>query len=159
MIILRLLTDLIELSLLSICDHSWIFCLFICVSLSFFYRYTVPLRRPSASLDFLHSLTPPDYTFRISLCSVQDTTPNGVLSQCGCCLTLTLITSIGIWQGAGATKSWYSLVSLSCSSRISLCIRSNSDSGGCAIRIIHFSVFPRLKGGSYEINDCLCVCL
>ena len=39
-------------------------------------------------------------------CSVQDTTPEGILSSCGCFLTLTLTTSIGIWHSAGATKSW-----------------------------------------------------
>ena len=36
--------------------------------------------------------------------TVQDTTPEGVLSQCWCSLTLTLTTSIGIWDGAGVTK-------------------------------------------------------
>ena len=63
----------------------------------------------------------------------------GVLSSCGCSLTLTLTTSIGIWHDAGATKCWSSVVSLSCSSRISLYMRSNYDSGGWATRIIHFS--------------------
>ena len=36
--------------------------------------------------------------------TVQDTTREGVLSQCWCSLILTLTTSIGIWHGAGATK-------------------------------------------------------
>ena len=50
--------------------------------------------------------------FTLSLCllclclssTVQDTTAGGVLSSCGCSLTLTLTTSMGIWDGAGATK-------------------------------------------------------
>ena len=71
--------------------------------------------------------------------TIQDTNPEGILSSCGCSLTLTLTTSIGIWHDAGATKSWSSLVSLSCSYRIYLGIRSNYDSGGWATRIIHFS--------------------
>ena len=69
---------------------------------------------------FLHSLTLPHYTFRISLRSVQDTTPEGVLSSCGRPLTLTLNTSIGIWHGAGATKSWSSVLSMFCSWLISV---------------------------------------
>ena len=32
--------------------------------------------------------------------------PEGVLSSCGCSLTLTFTTSISICHGAGATKSW-----------------------------------------------------
>ena len=74
-IILPLLTDLIERSLLSICDDSWIFCLFIYASLSLLHSSTPPFRRPSASTDFLHSLTPPHYAYRISLRSAQGTTP------------------------------------------------------------------------------------
>ena len=58
----------------------------------------------------------------------KHTTPEGVLSLCGCSLPLTLTTSIGIWYSAGATTSWSTAVSMSCSSRISLCIRSNYDS-------------------------------
>ena len=46
----------------------------------------------------------------------------------------------GIWHSAGATRSWCSLVSFSCSWRISLCIRLNYDSGGWATRIIHFNL-------------------
>ena len=38
--------------------------------------------------------------------AVQGTTPEDVLSSCGCSLTLTLTTSIGIWRSAGATRSW-----------------------------------------------------
>ena len=60
---------------------------------------TAPVGRPSASLEFLHSLS-------FSTRSVQDTIPESVLSSCGCFLTLTLTTSIGIWHSAGATKSW-----------------------------------------------------
>ena len=65
--------------------------------------------------------------------------PTVSLSQCWCSLILTLTTSIGIWHGAGATTSWSSVVSLSCSCRISLCVQSNWDSGGWATGIIHFS--------------------
>ena len=72
--------------------------------------------------------------------SVQDTSPEGMLSSCGCSLTLTLTTSTGIWHDAGATKSWSSVESLTCSCRISLCVRSNDDSGGWATRIIPFSL-------------------
>ena len=91
--------------------------------------------------------------------SVQDTTSEGVPSSCGCSLALTVITLIGIWHsadvtkgvtspaahrgiwhGAGATKSWFLVLSLSCFCRISLCIRSNYDSGGWATRTIYFSL-------------------
>ena len=81
---------------------------------------------------FIHSLSLPV----LSKKQLQE----GVLSSCGCSLTLTLTTSVGIWHGAGATKSWSSFVSLSCSCRIYLCIRSNYVSGGWATRIIHFSL-------------------
>ena len=86
---------------------------------------------------FLHSLTPPHHACCIPLRSVQDTTPCGVLPSCGCSLTLSLTTSIGIWDSAGATKSWSSDQSLSCFCRSSLYIRSNYDSGGWATQIIH----------------------
>ena len=36
--------------------------------------------------------------------SVHDTTPEGILSSCGCTFTRTLTTSIDIWDGAGATR-------------------------------------------------------
>ena len=72
--------------------------------------------------------------------TVHETTPEGILSSCGCSLTLTLTTSIGIWHAAGATKSWSSVASLSCSGRISLCIRPNYGSVGRATRIIHFTL-------------------
>ena len=67
----------------------------------------------------------PIHHFISAYLSVQDTTPEDVLSSCGCSLTPTITTSIviwhsagstkgetspaahrGIWQGAGATKSW-----------------------------------------------------
>ena len=99
-----------------------------------------PLVGPSAFRDFLYSLTPPHYACCISLCSVQDTIEEGVLSLCWCSLTLMLTTSIGIWKGVGAMKSWSSVVPLSCSCRISVCMRSNYDSDGWATRIIHFSL-------------------
>ena len=61
----------------------------------------------SASFEkFLHSLTLPHYHYCISLCSAQNTTPEGILSLCWCSLILTLTTSMGIWYNAGATESW-----------------------------------------------------
>ena len=113
---------------------------------------TVPLRplvglRPASKFaSFSHSFSF-ILSFRLTMpavslpAAVQNTTPEGVLSLCGCSLAVTLTTSIGIWHGAGATKSWSSVVSLSCSWRISLCIRSHYDSGGWATRIIHFSLW------------------
>ena len=68
--------------------------------------FTASCGRPSASLKFLHSLIPPHYTYYISLRSIQNTTPEGVLSLCWCSLTLTLTTAKGILDGAGVTKSW-----------------------------------------------------
>ena len=67
---------------------------------SLFLGSTAPFGRPSASVEFLHSIS-------LSTRSVQDTTPEGVLSLCWCYLTLTLATSMGILDGAGATKSWF----------------------------------------------------
>ena len=64
-------------------------------------RPLVGLRPPP---DFLRSFTPPHYAYRISLRSVQGKTEEGILSSCGCCLTLTRTTSIGIWYTAGARK-------------------------------------------------------
>ena len=54
--------------------------------------------------------------------TVHDTTPDGVLSSCGCSLTLTLTISTGIWHSAGVTKSWFLALQLSCSCRISWCV-------------------------------------
>ena len=71
---------------------------------------------------FLHSVTPPHYACCIPLCSVQDTTPEGVLCSCGCSLTLALTTSTGVCHSAVATKSWFSVVSMSCSWQISLLV-------------------------------------
>ena len=42
---------------------------------------TAPFGSPSASSDFLHSLTSSHYACCISLCSVQNTTPEDVLSM------------------------------------------------------------------------------
>jgi hypothetical protein len=83
-IILSLRIELIERSVLSICDDSSVFCLFICELVSLFHRTTASFGRPSASFDFLYCLNPSHYAYRISLRSVQDTTPEGVLSSCGC---------------------------------------------------------------------------
>ena len=73
-----------ERSVLIIYSDSGIVCLFI--------SSLVPLRplvglRPPSNV-FIHSL---------STRSVQNTTPEYVLRLCGCSLTLTLTTSIGIW--------------------------------------------------------------
>ena len=91
--------------------------------------YIAPFSRPSASFEFSSIL---------STRSIQDTTPEGVPAKCGCSLTLTLTTSIGIWHsagvtkgvtspaahrgiwhGAGVTKSWFLVLHLSCSCPIS----------------------------------------
>ena len=42
---------------------------------------------------------------------------------------------------AGATKSWSSVLSLSCSWRMDLCVWSNYDLGGWVTRIIHFGLW------------------
>ena len=52
--------------------------------LLYFFGSTTPFGRPSASLEFRHSLAPPLSVCYISICSVQDTTPEGVLSLCWC---------------------------------------------------------------------------
>ena len=107
-IIISQKTDRICASVLNICSHSFLFCLLISSSLSLMLSCTLsnfhlvridntaPFGRPSAAFEFPQSL----FTS-----SIQDTTPCGVLSSCGCSLSLTLTTSIGIWDGAGATKS------------------------------------------------------
>ena len=106
-IILSQKTDRTRASVLNICSHSFLFCLLISSSLSLMLSctvsnfhlvridYTAPFGRPSASFEFPHSL----FTS-----SIKDTTPCGVLSSCGCSLSLTLTTSIGIWHSAGVTK-------------------------------------------------------
>ena len=104
-IILSLLTDLIECSVLSICDDSSVFCPIIYASLSLLHSSTPPFGRPSASSDFLYSLTSSHYACCISLCSVQNTTPEDVLSLCCCSLTLTLTTSQGYMVGCGCHES------------------------------------------------------
>ena len=75
--------DLIQASVLSICSGSFRFYLLISSSLSLMLSskvpvgFTVPFGRPSASLEFLYSLS-------LSTRSVQDTVPEGVLSLCWC---------------------------------------------------------------------------
>ena len=102
-IILSQKTDRIRDSVLSIWAHSFLFCLLTCLSCSVPefhlvpHGFTAPFGRPSAFLEFLHSLS-------LFTRSVQETTPEGVLSSCWCSLILTLTTSIGIWHGAGVTK-------------------------------------------------------
>ena len=103
---------------------------------------TAPFGRPSASLEFFHSLILPHYHSASLPAAVQNTTPEGVLSSCGCSLTLTLTTSTGIchdagvtkgvispaahrgiWHAAGATKCSTLVIKLSCSCWISLICR------------------------------------
>ena len=82
---LSLPDDLICPSVVIICSDSWIFSLLICTPLPLFQvplRPLVGLRPPSNYV--IHSL---------STRSVQETTPEGVVSSCGCSLTLTLTTS------------------------------------------------------------------
>ena len=81
----------------------------LCISISLplllcFFGSTSPFGRPSAFLEYRHSLVPPLYACCISLCSAQSTTPEGVLFQCWFSRTLTLTISIGIWHSAGVMK-------------------------------------------------------
>ena len=68
---------------------------------------TVPFGRPSASSENSFILS---FCLTITTASlsdpVQNTTPEGILSLCWCSLVLALITSMGTWDGAGATRSW-----------------------------------------------------
>ena len=64
--------------------------------------FTAPFGRPSASLEFLHSLS-------LSTRSVQNTIPEGVLSSCGCALTLTLTTSQGVYGRVRVPRNLHSL--------------------------------------------------
>ena len=60
-------------------------------------------------VSWVHSVnlsTVPLSLFHSPSLGLQDTTAEGVLSSCGCSLTLTLTTSIDIWRSAGATRSW-----------------------------------------------------
>ena len=104
-IILSLPTDLIEHSLSSICSDSRLICLFISPLVPL--RPVVGLRPPSNSFILSFRLTMP--------AAVQNTTAEDVPSTCWCSLTLTLATSVSIWHCAGATKSWFSVLSMSCS--------------------------------------------
>ena len=63
----------------------------------------VGLRPPSNSFILSFRLTRPAASLPAA---VQNTTPEDVLSQCWCSLTLAHTTSVGIWHSAGATKSW-----------------------------------------------------
>ena len=113
-IILSLWIELIERSVVIIHSDSWIFCLII---------------SPLVKLRLLVGLRPPSNSFIISFCltltteslsdPVQNTTPEGILSKCWCSLILTLTTSMGIWDGAGAAKSWFLVLQLSCSPPLS----------------------------------------
>ena len=69
--------------------------IFISVSHAQLHSSKVPLVYPRISL----------FTLSLSTRYVQDTTPEGALSSCGCSLALTPTTSIDILHGAGATKS------------------------------------------------------
>ena len=98
-IILSLRVELNERSVLIIHSDSWIFWLIISPLVPL--RPLVGLRPPSRIPS---SVTPPHYACCISLCSVHDTTAEGVLSLCWCSLTLTLTPSMGIWHSAGVSK-------------------------------------------------------
>jgi hypothetical protein len=76
-IILSQKTDKIRASALNIRSHSFLCCLLISSSLSLMHSSKVPLGFTAASLKFLHLLS-------LSTRSVQGTTPEGVLSSCGC---------------------------------------------------------------------------
>ena len=65
------------------------------VSVHLFLDCTFPRR-------LLDGLRPPSTSLILSL---RLTMPAGPLSECWCSLPLTVTTSIGIWHGAGATKS------------------------------------------------------
>ena len=88
-IILPLLTDLIESSVLSICDDCWVF---LCD------HRCIPVSLPPfhcalwSAFVFARLCSCSHYAYRISLRSVKDTTPEGILSSCGCSLTVTLTT-------------------------------------------------------------------
>ena len=58
---------------------------------------------------FIHSLTLTHNHYCNSLRSAPNTTPEGILSQCWCSLLLTLTVSVGIYDDAGATRSWLDL--------------------------------------------------
>ena len=113
-----------------ICDDSWLLVCSICITV---FSSTVPmrplvgLRPPSNSFILSLHLT---ITLYLSPVAVQDTTPEGVLSLCWCSLTLTLTTSIGIWHSAGATKSWFLVLQLSCSPTTFLLISISRVEGG-----------------------------
>ena len=142
-IILSLRIELIERSVLCICDDSWVFCLFICASLSLFHRSNAPFGRPPASLKKLLnsptlSLTlPRSFSHSASLCLLfltllQSKTQNQKAFSLNAGVTKGVpspATQRGIKLSAGATESRSSVVLLSCYCGISLCVRSNSDSG------------------------------
>ena len=69
---------------------------------------TAPFDRSSSSVEnsFIISLR---VTMPAASLSVRPKTQlqEGVLSSCGCSLTLTVTTPIGIWHSAGATISWF----------------------------------------------------
>ena len=127
---ISLTIELIESSDLFIYSNSRVFCLFISPLVPLRVWSVIVLRR-----KFLHYLIPPHY----ACCCPRHNSRWRSLSLCGCTLPLTLTTFIGIRHSAGAAKSGSSVLSLSCSCRISLCIRSNYDSSGWVTRIIHFS--------------------
>ena len=74
-------------------------------------EFTTPFGRPSASFENSWILS---LCLTITIASpcdpVQNTTPEGILSKCWCSLSLwhthTHTTTIGIWDVAGATRSW-----------------------------------------------------
>ena len=125
--ILSLPTELIERSVLNICRDSRIICLFL--SPLVLLRPLVGLRPPSRNwliLSLCLSIT----TATLSD-PVPNTTPEGILSLCWCSLILTHTTSMGIWDGAGATRSWLNIVSLPCCRFVCvICLRLTMNSVG-----------------------------
>ena len=83
-VILSLLTELIESSVLIIYSDSWITLHgHLCIPVSS-RQFHYALWSAFGLFERFHSLTLPHYTCCISLCFVQNTTPEGVLSSCRC---------------------------------------------------------------------------
>ena len=120
-------------SVLNTWSHSFLVCLLITSSVSHthFHISKFPLRPPSNF--FIHSL---------STRSVQDTTPEVILSSCGCSLTLTLTASMDIWYDAGAMNSWLRPPSMSCTLFVSVIF------GQLPLHFLSWPLFRKLKNSS-----------
>ena len=97
--------DTIWPSVVIICSDSWIFCLFICESVSLFLDCSVSLvaLRPRI-LSLSHSTSLPLLYLRLPF-SLRHNCRRHSPSMLVLSLTLTHTTSMGIWHSAGATKS------------------------------------------------------